>query len=183
MSTSGRSAILLRAVNLGKHNKVPMAELRVLCERIGLGEVSTYIASGNIVCATPPDLEAALRTLESAIEQEFGVTTPAIARTHEQLADAIARSPYADADPKLMHVVYLAGEPDPAGAAALADRDFGKDECQVIGTQVYARYTDNTHSSKLTATTMEKLLGVPGTARNWRTAMKLAELTADRLTA
>src|SRR5690625_5272135 len=174
----GRVAILLRAVNLGKRNRVPMAELRTLCERLGLRDVGTYVASGNVTCAAPADLDAALRTLEAAIVEEFGVDTPAIGRTHSELAAAVGANPYTDFDPKLMHVVYLAAEPDTGGAAALSDRDFGEDECRVVGREVYARYAGGVHNSKLSATTIEKHLGVPGTARNWRTAQKLVELTA-----
>ncbi|MGH3360170.1 MAG: DUF1697 domain-containing protein [Nocardioidaceae bacterium] len=172
-----RVSILLRAVNLGKRNKVPMAELRTLCEHIGLRDVSTYIASGNIVCAAPDDLDGTLRELESAIEAEFGVATPAIGRTHAELDAVVAANPYSAFEPKLMHVVYLAGQPDADGVAALAERDFGPDECTVVGREVYTRYADNTHASKLTPPVMQRLLGVPGTARNWRTALKLAELT------
>lgn len=175
---SDRVAILLRAVNLGKHNRVPMAELRALCERLGIRDVGTYVASGNIVCAAPPDLGAELRRLETAIADEFGVETPAIGRTHAELAAAVDANPYVDFEPKLMHVVYLADVPDADGAAALVERDFGSDACQVIGREVYARYVGGVQGSKLSAAVMEKHLGVPGTARNWRTAQKLVELTA-----
>ncbi|MDN5854975.1 MAG: DUF1697 domain-containing protein, partial [Actinomycetia bacterium] len=98
---SDRVAILLRAVNLGKHNRVPMAELRALCERLGIRDVGTYVASGNIVCAAPPDLGAELRRLETAIADEFGVETPAIGRTHAELAAAVDANPYVDFEPKL----------------------------------------------------------------------------------
>lgn len=173
-----RAAILLRAVNLGGRNKVPMAELRPLCERIGLRDVSTYIASGNILCATPERPDELLRELESAIEAEFGVTTTAVARTHDELDAVVAGNPYTDFEPRLLHVVYLAGLPDADGVAALAERDFAPDECTVVGREVYARYATGSHASKLTPPVMQRLLGVPGTARNWRTALKLAELTA-----
>lgn len=173
-----RIAILLRAVNLGKHNKVPMAELRTLCGRLGLEGVSTYIASGNIICDAPEDVDVAVRELESGIEAQFGVATPAIARTHAELAAVLDANPYTAFEDRLMHVVYLADEPDPAGVAALAERDFGPDECTVVGREVYANYADGLHGSKLTPPVMQRLLGVPGTARNWRTAATLAELTA-----
>lgn len=173
-----RIAILLRAVNLGKRNKVPMAELRTLCGRLGLQGVSTYIASGNIICDAPEDIGRALRDLESAIEAEFGVATPAIARTHTELSNALHANPYTGYEDKLMHVVYLADEPEPAGVAALAERDFGPDACTVVGREVYANYAHGSHGSKLTPPVLQRLLGVPGTARNWRTAIKLAELTA-----
>ncbi|UYM07220.1 DUF1697 domain-containing protein [Solicola gregarius] len=172
-----RVAILLRAVNVGGYNKVPMAELRTLCGRLGLREVTTYVASGNIACAAPPDLDATLRQVEAAIADEFGVETPAIGRTHTDLETAVANNPYTGFEPKLMHVVYLAGEADPDGASALCERDFGDDECTVIGREVYARYATGVQGSKLTPLVMQKLLGVPGTARNWRTAQKLVELT------
>lgn len=173
-----RNAILLRAVNVGKHNRVPMAELRTLCEHLGLREVSTYIASGNIICDSPADLDSVLRDLEAAIAAEFGVETPAIGRTHAELEAAVAANPYTEFTDKLVHVVYLAAEPDPSGVAALAERDFGTDECTVVGREVYARYANASYNSKLTPPVMQKLLGVPGTARNWRTALKLVELTA-----
>ena len=175
---SDRVAILLRAVNVGGRNKVPMAQLRTLCERLGLRDVATYVASGNVACSAPSDLDATLRTLSSAIAEEFGVETPAIGRTHAELRAAVAANPYTEFEPKLMHIVYLADVPEASGAGELASRDFGDDLCTVIGREVYARYADGSRNSKLSATTMEKLLGVRGTARNWRTAQKLVELTA-----
>ena len=155
-----------------------MADLRALCGRIGLAEVSTYIASGNIICSAPPDLDASLRELEATIADEFGVETPAIGRTHDELVAAVEHSPYAEFEPKLMHIVYLADEPSAEGVDALHGRDFGDDVCRVVGREVYVRYATGVQGTKLTPVLMQKLLGVPGTARNWRTAQKLIELTS-----
>ncbi|WP_417540159.1 DUF1697 domain-containing protein [Microbacterium maritypicum] len=84
-----RSVLLLRAVNVSGHNSVPMARLReVLAAETDLAEVSTYIASGNILCRTPRDPDAACAAVHAAIRVEFGVDTPVIHRTHAQLASS-----------------------------------------------------------------------------------------------
>jgi len=85
--------LLLRAVNLGKRNKVPMKELMRLLRDDGLGEPSYLLQSGNVVVSRPAVAPAELkRRAEGLVAEAFGVETVAVLRTADALAGARGRS-------------------------------------------------------------------------------------------
>src|SRR5690349_10681340 len=94
----GRMVALLRAVNVGGR-KLPMAELRALCEEIGWEDVATYIQSGNVVFATAGQAEAIEQRLEEAIAKRFGLDVPVIVRSAAEWAKLAAGNPFADESP------------------------------------------------------------------------------------
>jgi len=173
-----RSVMLLRAVNVSGRNLVPMGRLReVLAPE--LGEVSTYIASGNIVCDEPGDPAAACARVRALISAEFGVDTPVILRTHEALVRAENSHPFADASDKLLHAMFLEGPASPGAVAALEQRLVPGERIALTGEELWIAYSERgVHSTKLTKAALDKALGVAGTARNLRTVRTLVELTA-----
>lgn len=170
-----RWVALLRGVNLGARNKVPMAELRALLEEAGYANVRTYIASGNIFLDAPRNAGALATALESLIAEKFGVTTTAILRTPRALADTVAKHPFDDASET--HVAFLAERPDAASVRRLEEVDPGA--AVVVGTDLYLRLPRGVHGSRLSIGRIESLLGVAATLRNWRTVVALADLAAD----
>ena len=175
-----RSVLLLRAVNVSGRNSVPMARLReVLATETDLVDVSTYIASGNIICATPNDPDAACAAVRTAIHQEFGVDTPVIHRTHTQLVDSEAAQPFPAGDVKFVHAMFLEGAPSDGAVEALEERRLPEERLALIGRDLWIDYgSGGMHSTKLTKAALDRALGVSGTARNLRTTRKLIELTA-----
>ncbi len=167
---------LLRAVNLGARNKVPMADLRALLEQAGHASVRTYIASGNVLFETRSRSRAKVAAeLEALVAEAFGVATTAILRTPDELAAVVAGHPFGD-DTSQTHVSFLAAAPDAAAVARLTDADHGPDRAALAGAHVYLQFPHGVQGSRLSAGTLEQLLRVPGTVRNWRTVAKLAEL-------
>lgn len=175
-----RSVLLLRAVNVSGRNSVPMARLReALAAETDLTGVSTYIASGNIICDTPPDVGSACAWVRELIATEFGVDTPVIARTHGDLVAALRANPFDDGAEKLVHAMFLAGEPAAGAVEALRERLVPGEELALVGRDLWISYGENgVHSTKLTRPVLDRALGVSGTARNLRTTRTLAELTA-----
>lgn len=175
-----RSALLLRAVNVSGRNRVPMAELRAALDADGaVTDVSTYIASGNIVCAHPSDPAVACARVRRIIQDEFGVDTPVILRTHDDLVAALAAQPFVDPVEKLLHAMFLEGDPQPGALDALRPRLVPGEEIALVGRDLWISYSETgVHASKLTKAVLDRALGVAGTARNLRTTQKLAELTA-----
>ncbi|WP_314098388.1 DUF1697 domain-containing protein [Microbacterium foliorum] len=173
-----RSALLLRAVNVSGRNLVPMARLReVLTPEFG--EVSTYIASGNILCEQPDDPTAARARVRALIAAEFGVDTPVILRTHDALARAIEAHPFSDTSEKLLHAMFLEGPASPEAVETLEQRLVPGERISLIGEDLWIAYSEGgVHSTKLTKAVLDRALGVAGTARNLRTVRKLVELTA-----
>jgi len=178
--TSERCALLLRAVNVSGRNRVPMAELRtLLSERTALTGVSTFIASGNIICDDPGDIDSARSEVRALIAAAFGVDTPVIARTHAELVAALEENPFPDAAAdKLLHVMFLEGPAAPGAIEALEQRLLPGERISLVGDDLWIDYAEaGVHSSKLTKAVLDKALGAAGTARNLRTVRTLAELT------
>ena len=172
-----RWVVLLRAVNLGARNKVPMAELRKALEAAGYDGVRTYIASGNILLDGPRKRDVVAAEVERLIATKFRVDTTAIVRTPKELAAVVAGHPFGR-DTSKSHVVFLAGKPKQAGVKRLAEVDPSPDRVVLAGADVYLQYQDGVQGSRLSAAQLERLLGVRATHRNWRTVAALAELAA-----
>ena len=173
-----RWVVLLRAVNLGSRNKVPMAKLRSLLEEAGYGDVRTYIASGNVLLDGPRSGTALARELERIVAGEFGVDTTAIVRKPAELAALVKDHPFGR-DTSRSHVVFLAGRPTAAAAKRLAATDHSPDRGVLAGKDVYVQYGAGVRDARLSAARLQSLLGVAGTHRNWRTVSALAELAAQ----
>ncbi|MGP6172310.1 DUF1697 domain-containing protein [Microbacterium sp. A196] len=175
-----RSVLLLRAVNVSGHNRVPMADLReVLASESDLQNVSTYIASGNIICDAPADAASARARVRELIHTEFGVETPVVSRTHDELAAALKTCPFEGGIERLVHAMFLEGEPNAGAVEALETRLVPGEKLALIGRELWITFSaDGVHASKLTKAVFDRALGVSGTARNLRTVRKLVELTA-----
>ena len=165
---------LLRGVNLGARNKVPMAQLRTLLEDAGYGEVRTYIASGNVLLDGPAGKKKLASELERLVLNSFGVTTAVILRKPRELAAAVEAHPFADTSET--HIAFLATRPSRAAAARLEHVD---PSAVLVGTELYLRLPRGVHGSRLSNARIESLLGVAATLRNWRTVVALAELAAE----
>ena len=173
-----RWVALLRAVNLGARNKVPMAKLRAQLEEAGYGDVSTYIASGNVLLDGPAGRAALGSALEELIADTFGVTTTVILRKPGELAAILEGHPFGR-DTSKTHVAFLAKRPTKAAAARLGDAAGTSERVVLAGADVYLLLPQGVQGARLSAGQVESLLGVQATMRNWRTAAKLAELAAE----
>ncbi len=164
---------LLRGINVGGHRRVPMADLRGLCEGLGFGEVATYIQSGNVVFTSDRSGEEVGRRLEAAIAERFGFAVAVVVRTRAELAAVAASHPFAgrQTDPAKLHVVFFEKPPPPEAVAALKAADTSPDEVAVDGREAFVHYPNGAGRSKLNLDALGE-----GTARNWRTVAKLLEL-------
>jgi len=171
-------AVLLRAVNVGGRNKVPMAELRELLGDLGFDEVATYIQSGNVVCSSSKKAPAVANTIKQAIADTFGHDIAVIVRTASEIAALIDTFPYPNADPKASGVVFLAAAFD----GELDASKFAPDECQLYGSNVFVNCPTRFADTKLTGAWVEKQTGLAGTRRNWATVLKLHAMTRLKTT-
>lgn len=163
---------LLRAVNVGGA-KLPMAELREIATALGATDVSTYIASGNLLC-TPPD-DTFDRDLESAIEKRFGYFREVISRTPQEMRDALDTHPFDVIEPKFSYITFLAHAPTPEAVAKARTFETGEDRWEVIGQEMHLRYADGAGRPQMKDASIGRALAVPGTARNLNTVRTLIE--------
>ena len=174
---------LLRGVNLAGRNRVAMADLRGVVESLGHTEVATYIQSGNVVfTAGARDTGAVAAALEQAIANTLRVRAAVVVLTRDELAAVVAGNPYpGEPDPKLVHVVFTAGEIGVEAAAAVAAAEQrarakgSADEARVAGRVLYLHTPGGIGRSEL-ATQLNRLGEPTGTTRNWATVGKLLAL-------
>lgn len=169
--------LFLRAVNLGRANKVPMKLLVQAMDAAGFGRSGFLLQSGNVVVAesTLPDEELE-RATERLILDEFGVTTVVIGRTPRQLAGTLERNPYTAPEGGSVHVAFLAGVPDADLRSGLQRESFGDAQLTLADSEVFIRYESSTHTSKLSNALLERRLKVASTSRNVRTLERLLAL-------
>lgn len=179
MARSSTYLALLRGINVGGKNKLPMADLRALFATLGCEEVRTYIQSGNVVFQAKGELAKQLpHAAAAAINAEFGYEVPVLVRSARVWSKLAASHPLARAhdDPKNLHLVLLARKASASKQALLADNPSPEDSYLFRGSELFLRYTRGPSQSKLTGAWIERRLGMPTTARNWRTVQKLAEM-------
>jgi len=164
-----RYVALLRAVNVGGTGKLPMAELRTMCESLGFTEVRTYIASGNVVFDSKL-AEAAVKTrLERCLEQYAGKPVGVAVRTGAELAQVLAANPFKSAAANRTVAIFLDAPPP---ADALAHASGQRTEEMALGArEIYVLYNDGMADTKLKIPAAKT-----GTARNMNTLAKLVEM-------
>lgn len=179
MTTNGEAVIaLLRAVNVGGR-RLPMADLRRICEEAGFAGVRTYLQSGNAVFTTTAPAEQAAGELQRRLGEDCGYDVDVVVRTHAELDDDIARCPYdTTVDPTKL-VVWFSSVPINAAAVSADPAAFGHETFAIDGREIYLWLPDGQAESQLLKQLMrEKVLrGVTG--RNWRTVTALAGMAAE----
>lgn len=173
---------LLRGINVGKNKRVAMADLRALVERIGYTNVKTHLNSGNVVFSGPSQPnQAVAAAIETAIAQTLAMEIPVVVRTGEELQRIVAENPFPERadDHTTLHVAFLSGTPDPKVVDTLASVDKGDDDYRVLGDNVYLSYPNKITGAVFMPTGLDNALNLPSTSRNWRTVLKLAEMTAN----
>ena len=171
---------LLRAVNVGGRNAVAMADLRDLVAGLGFSEVQSVLQSGNLVFKADGKGGAKIeRLLEAEAKKRLALETDFFVRSAAEWEDAVAENPFraeARSDPARLVAVFLKDAPGNGAVKALQAAIVGREVVRAAGKQAYIVYPDGQGRSKLTNALIEKHLGTRGTARNWNTVLRLAEL-------
>ena len=176
--------VLLRAVNVGGTGKLPMADFRDLLVRLGYRNVETYIQSGNAVLDAPGSASKVAQSVAAALEKLLGAPVGVVVRTHDELARLIAANPFAAeavADGARVHAVFLSKSPSASSAAGLdgisTQNPTRSDRHHLSGDTLYLHLPDGAAETKFTAKSIDRILGVTSTARNWNTVLKLHSMS------
>ena len=187
---------LLRGINVGGRNKIPMADLREVVTSLGHTGVTTYIQSGNVLFSTAESGTAKLAAaLESAIAERFGIWASVVVLSRDELAAVLAGNPYPDEpNPRLVHVVFLNAELPKdlldriAAAESAAAAKGSRDTVRAAGPALFVHTPDGFGTSEL-AQVLFRIIsppakkqapGLAATARNLATSTKLLALCEEQ---
>ena len=163
---------LLRAVNVGGTGKLPMSELKAMCEELGFSDVRTYIASGNVVFTSRKSEAAVKAALEKRLETYAGKPVGVLVRTADEMAKVLADNPFPKLAPNRTMALFLDRAPP---ADSLASVRGQKDEKIKLGRrEIYVHYGDGMGQSKLVIPAAKL-----GTARNMNTVATLAKMASE----
>ena len=172
---------LLRGINVGGNNILPMKDLTMMLENMGCTGVKTYIQSGNVVFSNAGSKAPQLaKAIGQSVLSSHGFEPNVQVLTADELEYAAKSNPFpnAVADPKSLHVSFLNAEPKAPDEKMLGEIKSKTESYVLKGKLFYLHAPDGIGRSKLAAKA-EKLLGVEATGRNWRTVSKLLDLTRE----
>ena len=168
----GSFVALLRAVNVGGTGKLPMSELKSICEKLGFTSVRTYIASGNVVFASRKSESAIKRDLEKALAAHAGKPVGVMVRSAAEMAKVAADNPFSRLAPNRTMAIFLDKAPPKDTLATVRGQ---KDEEIKLGKrEIYVHYGEGMGKSKLVIPAAKS-----GTARNMNTVAVLAKMAAE----
>lgn len=172
---------LFRGLNVGGNNVLAMKDLVSLLEDLGMVRPRTYIQSGNAVFGSDARGSARLAAeIRTAVDSAHGFEPEVLLLDTRELQRALTSNPLTEAenDPSRLLLYFLAGVPEHPDLEEIERIKSPSERFALLGAVFYLHAADGIGRSRLAARA-EKLLGVPATARNWRTVLKLMEMAGD----
>ena len=169
---------LLRGINVGGKNSLPMKELVAVLEKLGAANVKTYIQSGNAVFESDTQNASTLcRKISAEVKQLRSFEPHVLLLKSQELEKAIENNPFPEAEgaPNTLHVGFLDSASQHPDLKKLESLKSASEEFRLEHKVFYLHTPDGLGRSKL-AGSVEKVLGIPMTFRNWRTVCKLREM-------
>jgi uncharacterized protein (DUF1697 family) len=173
---------ILRGINVGGNRKIVMVDLKKLFNDLGHENVQTYIQSGNVIFepkSTGSDSEIAAQ-IERSVTEQYGFNVPVIVLKADQLRDAISFNPFYKkdiSDVDRLHITFLKELPEKDSITEIKNYNLHPDNYHIEKRNVFVYCSGKYSDSKLTNKFFENKLKVTATTRNWKTVLKLSELS------
>ncbi len=177
---------LLRGINVGRNNRIKMAELQRLFNELQLARVRTYVQSGNVLFESREQEEKLRTKIEKHIGERLGFPVATILRNEEELRKLIENCPFSkdavqkarsSSDVEVLYVALLAWPPPTRSLEILDSYQDEGSERSIVGRDIYLLLHRGVRDSK-TVNNLPRL-GVPHTMRNWRTLNYLNDLVKE----
>jgi uncharacterized protein (DUF1697 family) len=171
---------LFRGINVGGKHILPMQDLRNILASVGCSNIETYIQSGNAVFSASAKAEPLATAISDSIDNRFGFAPQVLVLTTDRFRAITAANPFpeSEATAKLLHVWFLTEVPVEPDLDALNKLQSDSEQFDLQDGAFFLLAPDGIGRSKLAAR-VDRHLGVPTTARNWRTVRKLNELIGE----
>ena len=163
----------LRAINVGGR-VVKMAELKKVFERLSLQDVSTFIASGNVIFSSPKPAAVLAADIEAGLQRALGYTVTTMLRTTREIAEVAEYGGSLEGQGASVFVGFLRERADAAAVKKAIALQTTTDELRVQGREIYWFARKGFAESTITAAALEKALQTPVTFRNINTVRRLA---------
>lgn len=170
-------AALIRGINVGGRNSLPMKELVALLAELGCEQINTYIQSGNAVFQSDLSTEELPEEIASAINSRRSFKPHVMVLSEQTFMQALASNPFpeGEADPKTLHLGFLDSVPTSPDLVRLKTLQAPGEQFKLTGQVFYLLAPNGIGRSKL-AGGAEKSLGTAMTMRNWKTARKIGAM-------
>lgn len=171
---------LLRGINVGGRNRLPMAALRGILADLGAEDVKTCIQSGNAVFEAEPGIADRIeKDLGPAIGARHGFEPGVLVLALDDLRAACEANPFPEAEPRTLHFYFLESAPAAPDLERIDALRAAGERYELIDRVFFLHAPDGIGRSKLAAGA-EKALGVACTGRNRRTVQAIVELAGSR---
>lgn len=173
---------ILRGINVGGRRKILMWDLKELFLKLGFSNIQTYIQSGNIIFETSDSGSNIIiaNEIEETIQKKYDFQVPVIVLSSNEFHDAISDNPFLKEkriEIDRLHLTFLKELPSDEKLQKIKTVDVTPDQFEIKNKNVFIYCSDKYSKSKLTNAFFENKLKVSATTRNWKTVMKLAELS------
>ncbi|WP_411893373.1 DUF1697 domain-containing protein [Winogradskyella sp. A2] len=170
---------LLRGINVGGHKKMPMADLRALLSNSGLENVQTYIQSGNVVFQSSITDKFEIEALiKNSILSHFGFEVPALVKTHLQLQTTMDNCPFDEEKKIKSYFILLDSVPKKEDVKEATKKQYDGEEYLILNNCIYYYCEKGYGKAKFNMSYFERKLKVAATSRNYKTIIKLIELSS-----
>ena len=176
---------LLRGINVSGQNKIAMQELRQLYASLELGNIQTYVQSGNVIFTSEQADQALLaQIIEARIKQQFGYTVPVFIRDAQEFERMFAGNPFLhgrDEDPAWLHVTFLYETSPVIKLLQIPSPNPDGDEFVAGQREIFLFCPNGYGRTKLSNSFFERKLKVAATTRNWKTVHALTNLAGEMM--
>lgn len=173
---------LMRGINVGGKNMIPMKDLAAIFADAGGKDVRTYIQSGNVLFnANARDAAKISKLVTAKIVKKLGFEPPVVVRTIAEMTEVVKGNPYPKAvEGKGLYIMFLAEEPAAAAVKGLDPKRSHPDVYTVVGREIYMNLLTGAADTKLTNAYFDSKLATISTSRNWRTTTTLLEMMGEK---
>ena len=173
---------ILRGINVGGKRKILMADLKTIFSKLEFTNIETYIQSGNVIFISKKDASNInlSNKIERAISENYNFEVPVIVMSVTELNEAISKNPFFEKnelDIERLHLTFLKAMPETNILEKIKTYDSSPDKFKIINKNVFVYCSGKYSNSKLTNKFFETKLKVSATTRNWKTVLKLSELS------
>lgn len=178
LQTMNTYVALLRGINVGGHKKIKMVDLREVLGTAGLTDVKTYIQSGNVVFSSSESASECEHRISETIKKEYGWDVPVLVRTTTQIEKILKGCPFPQEKKEKSYFTILKSKPSEEKIAEANTVNYPGEEYFVTPECIYYFCGIDYTKAKLSGNWFEKKLETPITTRNYRTMMKLIEMSS-----